>query len=88
MRLPLIPPQLLSPAQRSLYDDMQKGMKSSFNAFRNMADDGALIGPWNAWLHEPVIGAAIWNLTKAMTLEASLPDPVRQIAILDRKSVV
>ena len=82
MRLPLIPPQLLSPAQRSLYDDMQKGMKSSFSAFRNTADDGALIGPWNAWLHEPAIGGAIWNLTKAMTVGASLPDPVREVAIL------
>src|ERR1700761_144941 len=82
MRLPLIPPQQLSPQQRALYDDMQKGMKSNFNAFRNLADDGSLIGPWNAWLHEPVIGGAIWNLTKAMTMEASLPDSVRQVAIL------
>jgi 4-carboxymuconolactone decarboxylase len=82
MRLPLIPPQQLSAEQRQLYDDMQKGMKSNFNAFRNTADDGSLIGPWNAWLHEPVIGAAIWNLTKAMTMQATLSDPVRQIAIL------
>ena len=59
MRLPLIPPQQLSPAQKALYDDMQKGMKSNFNAFRNLAEDGSLIGPWNAWLHEPVIGGAI-----------------------------
>lgn len=82
MRLPLLPPRQLSPAQRPLYDDMLKGMKSNFSAFRNTADDGSLIGPWNAWLHEPVIGGAIWNLTKAMTMEASLPDPVRQVAIL------
>ncbi len=82
MRLPLISPQQLSAEQRRLYDDMQKGMKSNFNAFRNTDDNGALIGPWNAWLHEPVIGGAIWNLTKAMTMEASLPDPVRQVAIL------
>ncbi|SJZ82587.1 hypothetical protein SAMN02745126_02447 [Enhydrobacter aerosaccus] len=82
MRLPLIPPSELSSEQRALYDDMRKGMASNFNAFRNMADDGSLIGPWNAWLHEPIIGAAIWNLTKAMTMQASLPDSVRQIAIL------
>jgi alkylhydroperoxidase family enzyme len=82
MRLPLIPPQQLSPTQKSLYDDMQKGMQSNFNAFRNEAEDGSLIGPWNAWLHEPAIGGAIWNLTKVMTMEASLPDPVRQVAIL------
>ena len=82
MRLPLIPPGQLSSAQKSLYDDMRKGMTSNFNAFRNMTDDGALIGPWNAWLHEPVIGNAIWGLTKAMTMEASLPDAARQVAIL------
>ena len=33
MRVPLIPPQHLSPAQKPLYDDMQTGMKSNFNAF-------------------------------------------------------
>ncbi len=82
MRLPLIPKSRLSAAQQPLYDDMRQGMASNFSAFRNMAEDGSLIGPWNAWLHEPVIGGAIWNLTKAMTMEASLPDPVRQIAIL------
>jgi 4-carboxymuconolactone decarboxylase len=45
-------------------------------------DDGALMGPWNPWLHEPAIGKAIWNLTLAMTANASLPDPIRQIVIL------
>ena len=87
MRLPLIPPDKLSAAQKPLYDDMKKGIASSFNLFRTIApeggaDAGALLGPWNPWLHEPRIGGAIWELTKAMTAEASLPDPVRQIAIL------
>jgi alkylhydroperoxidase family enzyme len=45
-------------------------------------DDGALMGPWNPWLHEPAIGKAIWDLTLAMTAAASLKDNVRQIAIL------
>ncbi len=36
----------------------------------------------NPWLHEPGIGKAIWDLTLAMTANASLPDPVRQIVIL------
>jgi len=87
MRLPLIPPDRLSETQKPLYDDMKKGIASNFNLFRTVAPDGgpdagALLGPWNPWLHEPRIGAAIWELTKAMTAEASLPDPVRQIAIL------
>jgi 4-carboxymuconolactone decarboxylase len=82
MRLPLIAPADLTPEQKPLYDDMRKGIASNFNAFKAIGEDGALMGPWNPWLHEPVIGKAIWDLTLAMTAGASLPDPVRQIAIL------
>ncbi|MGI4877307.1 MAG: carboxymuconolactone decarboxylase family protein [Janthinobacterium lividum] len=82
MRLPLIPPADLSPEQKPLYDDMRKGIASNFNAFKVERDDGALMGPWNPWLHEPVIGKAIWDLTLAMTAQAVLPDNVRQIVIL------
>jgi 4-carboxymuconolactone decarboxylase len=82
MRLPLIAPADLTPEQKPLYDDMRKGIASNFNAFIVERDDGALMGPWNPWLHEPAIGKAIWNLTLAMTANATLPDNVRQIAIL------
>ncbi|KQN82178.1 hypothetical protein ASE90_10840 [Sphingomonas sp. Leaf67] len=82
MRLPLIQPSDLTSEQRPLYDDMRKGIASNFNAFQVERKDGALMGPWNPWLHEPRIGKAIWDLTLAMTAEASLPDNVRQIAIL------
>jgi 4-carboxymuconolactone decarboxylase len=82
MRLPLIPPAELTPQQKSLYDEMRKGIASNFKAFKVEREDGALMGPWNPWLHEPAIGKAIWDLTMAMTASASLPDNVRQIAIL------
>jgi len=82
MRLPLIAPADLTPEQKSLYEDMRKGIASNFNAFKVEREDGALMGPWNPWLHEPVIGKAIWDLTLAMTAQASLADNVRQIAIL------
>lgn len=82
MRLPLIPPSDLTAEQQPLYDDMKQGIASNFNAFKTITEDGSLIGPWNAWLHEPQIGAAVWNLTKVMTAEATLPDSERQIAIL------
>ena len=82
MRLPLIPPADLTPEQRSLYDAMRKGIASNFNAFKVEREDGALMGPWNPWLHEPAIGKAIWDLTLAMTANATLSDNVRQIAIL------
>jgi hypothetical protein len=87
MRLPLIAPADLTDAQKPLYADMKKGIGSNFNAFLTVAPEGtaeagALMGPWNPWLHEPRIGGAIWELTKAMTMEATLPDTVRQVAIL------
>ncbi len=82
MRLPLIPPADLSAVQKSLYDEMRKGIASNFNAFKVEREDGALIGPWNPWLHEPAIGKATWDLTLAMTANATLPDNIRQIAIL------
>src|SRR6202790_4282639 len=82
MRLPLIPPTELTPEQRGLYEDMRKGISSNFNAFKAVRKDGALMGPWNPWLHEPGIGKAIWNLTLAMTANASLPDNGPQIVIL------
>jgi 4-carboxymuconolactone decarboxylase len=82
VRLPLIPPDQLSPEQKTLYETMRKGIASNFNAFKVEREDGALMGPWNPWLHEPGIGKAIWDLTLAMTANASLPDNVRQIAIL------
>ena len=82
MRLPLIAPDALTDAQRPLYEDMKAGISSNFNDFRTVAENGALMGPWNPWLHEPVVGKAVWELTKAMTAQATLPDPVRQVAIL------
>jgi alkylhydroperoxidase family enzyme len=82
MRLPLVAPDQLTPEQRPLYDDMKRGIASNFNLFKTLREDGALMGPWNPWLHEPGIGKAIWDLTLAMTAGASLPDTVRQIVIL------
>jgi 4-carboxymuconolactone decarboxylase len=82
MRLPLIAPKDLTPEQKPLYDDMKKGIAGNFNTFKTIHEDGALMGPWNPWLHEPAIGKAIWDLTLAMTANASLKDNVRQIAIL------
>jgi len=41
-----------------------------------------LLGSWNPWLHEPKFGKPIWELTKAMALNPSLPSAVRESAIL------
>lgn len=82
MRLPLLTPSSPSSEQRPLYEEMRRGIASNFNGFIAEREDGALMGPWNPWLHEPVIGKAVWDRTMAMTARATLPDNVRQIAIL------
>ena len=82
MRLPLIPPSDLSPEQRALYPDMKEGIEKSFGGFKSIADDGALEGPWNPWLHEPQFGGPVWNLVKAIAQHAKLPPAVREVAIL------
>jgi hypothetical protein len=82
MRLPLIKQAEVSPEQRPIYDDMRAGIEKSFRGFKSIADNGALLGPWNPWLHEPKFGKPIWELTKALSFSPSLPKPVREVAIL------
>ena len=82
MRLPLIPPADLTPEQRPLYEDMRRGIEANFNGFRAIADDGALIGPWNPWLRFAKFGGPIWELVKALSSSPTLPRPVREVAIL------
>jgi 4-carboxymuconolactone decarboxylase len=82
MRLAFILPNELTPEQRPLYEDMKAGVTEKFSDFTTVRDDGAILGPWSAWLHEPTLGSAIWGLTKAMTRFRHLPELVRQVVIL------
>lgn len=82
MRLPLLDPETLSPERRALYDDMRKGIESNFKGFTAVDPDGALIGPWNPWLHFPRYGKPVWDLVKALSTSPTLPKPIREIAIL------
>jgi 4-carboxymuconolactone decarboxylase len=82
MRLALVPPSKLTSEQRLLYKDMKAGISAKYDAFTTMRDDGTLLGPWSAWLHEPKLGTAIWGVTKALTRFRHLPEPFREIVIL------
>jgi len=82
MRLPLIAPADLTPEQRPIYDDMRAGIEKNFQGFKAMAENGALMGPWNPWLHAPKFGKPIWDLTLALSISPSLPRTVREVAIL------
>jgi 4-carboxymuconolactone decarboxylase len=82
MRLPIIPPSQLNSEQKPLYEDMRLGIAAYFQGFINVGEDGALLGPWNPWIHEPKFGKPIWDLTLAMASRPSLPPEVREVAIL------
>jgi 4-carboxymuconolactone decarboxylase len=82
MRLPIIPPAELNAEQKPLFEDMKQGIAKSFQGFVNIRDDGALLGPWNPWIHEPKFGKPVWELVKAIASNPLLPGPVREVAIL------
>jgi hypothetical protein len=82
MRLPLIPPADLTTEQRPLYDDMREEIARDFTGFKAVAEDGALIGPFNPWVHWPAWGRPIWDFVKAFSVAPLLPKPVREVAIL------
>jgi 4-carboxymuconolactone decarboxylase len=82
MRLPPIAPADLTEAQRPLFDSIKAGVAEKYAGFETARPDGAMLGPWGAWLHDPELGQAFWTVTQAMTKARRIPDPARQIAIL------
>jgi 4-carboxymuconolactone decarboxylase len=82
MRLPVLSPAALNDEQKPLYEDMRKGIKSYFGGFVNVRSDGALLGPWNPWLHAPKFGKPVWDLVKTMIADPCLAPAVREVAIL------
>jgi hypothetical protein len=81
-RLPALPPDLLTDKQKSLAADMKEGVAKRFQGFVNVRDDGALLGPWNPWLHHPRFGGPIWDLTKVVASNPFVPAAIRELAIL------
>jgi hypothetical protein len=82
MRVPLLSPAKLSSEQQKLYNDMRSGIETNFRGFEAIDADGALIGPWNPWLHFSSFGGPIWELVKALSSSPTLPRSVREVAIL------
>jgi 4-carboxymuconolactone decarboxylase len=65
----------------SAASETSASIEKYFQGFVNVRD-GALLGPWNPWLREPKFGKPVWELTKAMVSQPSLPATVREVAIL------
>lgn len=82
MRLPILPPDKLSAEQKPLYDAFKTQIEGGFTGFTAIREDGALLGPWSVWIHEPAVGEATRGLLDAISGMKRLSDPVKQIAIL------
>jgi 4-carboxymuconolactone decarboxylase len=82
MRLPLLPPANLTTAQQALYNDMRAVIDSGFGELIAYRSDGALIGPFNGWLHFPQFGSPAWAFNRSLWDHAVLPASVHQLVIL------
>ncbi len=82
MRLPTISPDELTSEQKALYDRNREQISQSFTSFKTMREDGALLGPWGIFLHEPRVGQAHYDQIAAVTALKRLPESAKQIAIL------
>jgi 4-carboxymuconolactone decarboxylase len=77
------PAAALDPERRELYDAIAGGPRSQGpQLFRLVDDDGALEGPFNAFLLQPQLGHALQAVGSAVRYQTALPDRAREIAIL------
>lgn len=75
-RLPLPNRDALDPAAQEVWD--------SITATRGaiVADEGHLIGPFNAWVHAPGIGGRLADLGAALRFESSIERRLLEVAII------
>jgi 4-carboxymuconolactone decarboxylase len=82
-RVAKLAPDSLDADQRRVYDAIAGGRRASGpKLFTLVDDDGALEGPFNGFLLQPRVGAALEALGSAVRFETSFSDRAREIAIL------
>ncbi len=82
-RLPRLPRHTLTEGQAVVYDRIAGGQRAvGPQAFPLVGQDGALEGPFNAYLYQPALGAALEALGVVIRYETSLTKREREIAIL------
>jgi 4-carboxymuconolactone decarboxylase len=82
-RLGKLAPSALTGEQRVVYDAVTGGPRAQGpQLFRLVDEEGALEGPFNAFLLQPHVGAPLQALGAALRYQTSLSDRAREIAIL------
>jgi 4-carboxymuconolactone decarboxylase len=82
-RIPKLAPSALDAEQRSLYDAIAGGRRAQGPQLFRLTDEaGRLEGPFNAFLLQPRLGAALQALGASVRYDTGLDDRCREIAIL------
>ena len=83
-RLPLLDPASLNPDQHELYERLAAGMVpwAKQSGFEAQSPDGKLLGPFNAMLYSPEMGAAQLNTVTTERDATTLDARVREVVIL------
>ena len=83
-RLPLLDPAALNREQHESYDRMASGMLpwAKQSSFKAETEDGRLLGPFNAFLYSPELGAAQLNYLNTERDATALDARVREVVIL------
>ena len=82
MRLEPISPDKLSGEQKDLFDSIHELTRAQKMGFVMARKDGALVGPFNPFLHFPQFGQAAWAMNVALARNTTLPKPVHELVIL------
>jgi 4-carboxymuconolactone decarboxylase len=80
-RLPWLALAELDATQAALHDSIAGGPRGRARAFPLTDDEGRLYGPFNAMLHEPLVGAALSELGVALRYRSVIPARMREVAI-------
>jgi 4-carboxymuconolactone decarboxylase len=80
-RLPWLTSADLDAMQVALHESIAGGPRSQSRAIPLADDEGRLYGPFNAMLHEPIVGAVVSELGVALRYRSLIPDRMREVAI-------
>ena len=79
-RLPLLAADGLEPEQQELYDEIARGPRAA-GPFSVVDGDGHLLGPFNALLHAPGVGAPVERLGAALRFSGEIDARTRELVI-------
>lgn len=81
-RIPRLRPDELDDARRRVYDSFLASPRRAEIPVPIVDDDGRLLGPYNYFLIDAVVGPAARGLARAVSTEAGLPGRLREVTVL------